>query len=386
MRNVKIAYILNSLHYSWFWLGTWAIFYASFGGYWAIGLLETVMIVTTILAEIPTGAIGDLIGKKKTLIIGYFLMGISNIWMGFAPNLLHMALSLILLNIGGAFVSGTFNALIYDSLKTERNTRLYPKVLANLTSLTLIGFAIFTVIGGYISEINIRMPYHLNGIFTLLASILAFWLVEPSIDSEKLSIKKYIDQNINGVKHLFRSVKVKNIVLPLLFVSALTLIFREGLDDIILLDFGFADKPFEMSIVVTILMLFSSAFTYLYPRIVKNYNKVSGYFNLLGITSITMLISPILNMYYGAISVIFRSASSHMINNQISYRVNRAVDSRYRATALSTFSMLSGIPYALSIFWVSSITDIVSSKYIALIFGIIIIGYIIVFRNKLEEK
>lgn len=69
--NISLLYAINVFKYSWFWLGIWALFYTSFGGYAVLGLLETVMAVTGIVFEIPTGAIGDLIGKRWAIAFGF---------------------------------------------------------------------------------------------------------------------------------------------------------------------------------------------------------------------------------------------------------------------------------------------------------------------------
>jgi len=64
--NILIAYILAFAKNTWFWLGIWIFYYLRFTNYAGIGLIETVLTVTTTLSEIPTGAVADLLGKKKT--------------------------------------------------------------------------------------------------------------------------------------------------------------------------------------------------------------------------------------------------------------------------------------------------------------------------------
>jgi len=71
-RNVLLSYLLAFSKTTWFWLGIWIFYYLRFTDYAGIGLIETVLIVTVTLAEIPTGAIADLIGKKKTLILPFY--------------------------------------------------------------------------------------------------------------------------------------------------------------------------------------------------------------------------------------------------------------------------------------------------------------------------
>lgn len=85
-RNISLVYILTALNYSWFWIAIWVLFYLRFIDYAGIGILESVMITTSFLGEIPTGAIGDLLGKKKTLILAFLLSALGNLTMGLSPS------------------------------------------------------------------------------------------------------------------------------------------------------------------------------------------------------------------------------------------------------------------------------------------------------------
>lgn len=373
MRNVKLLYIITALRYSWFWLGTWAIYYSSFGGYSVIGLLETVMIVTCILTEIPTGALADLLGKRKTLILSFFLSAIANIWMGFAPNVLNMALSLVLLNIGGTFASGAFEALVYDSLKQERKTNNYTRVLGNISTIRMLALGVASVIGGYVAVYDIRLPYHLNGIGQIIAMFTAFLLIEPKVDSVKISIKGYLKQNVEGLNHLFRSVKVRNIVIPSLIVAALVLILREGLDDILILDFGFKTRVVELGYISAAYSFIAAFATFTIPRITSKWNQEKLYIGYLVLTALTLLISPLITLYFGLATIMFRIMVLPLIENHISAKVNDSIDSKYRATSLSTFSMIQSIPYALVIYGITYMTGVISSGYVALTIGIIIL-------------
>ena len=116
-RNITIAYVLSYLKHSWFWAGIWVFYYLRYTNYAGIGLIETIMIVTMTVSEIPTGAIGDLLGKRITLFIAFFLESFGNFIMAFAPNFGILALSVFVMSFGGTMYSGTAEALAYDSLK-----------------------------------------------------------------------------------------------------------------------------------------------------------------------------------------------------------------------------------------------------------------------------
>jgi MFS family permease len=386
MRNVKLLYIITALRYTWFWLGTWAIYYSSFGGYYVIGLLETVMIVTCILAEIPTGALADLLGKKKTLILSFFLSAVANVWMGFAPDILNMALSLVLLNIGGTFASGAFEALVYDSLKEEKKTSKFNRVLANISTVRMLALGISSIVGGYVALIDMRFPYHMNGIGQFLAMIFALFLIEPHFDSVKLTVKGYLKQNLDGLNHLFRTKRIRKLVVSLLIVSSLVIILREGLDDILLLDFGFNNKVVELGYISAAYSFIAAFATFIVPRITTKWNQDKLYIVYLVMTATTLFFSPFITLYVGLSTILFRIMAMPLIENHISTKLNDSLESQFRATSLSAFSMIQSIPYALVIFGITYLTDIVPSSYIAFAIGCIILMMVIILRSKLIKK
>ena len=69
------------------------------------------------LGEIPTGAIADLLGKKKTLLISFLLMALGLFGIGLTPDFLFLAVWVFIAGVGASFYSGTLEALVYDSLK-----------------------------------------------------------------------------------------------------------------------------------------------------------------------------------------------------------------------------------------------------------------------------
>lgn len=156
-RNIYLAYFLAAMKNSWFWLGIWVLYYLKFTNYAGIGIIETIMIGTTTLAEIPTGAVADLLGKKKTLILSFLLEAIGGFIMALALNFNQLAFSVFVLCVGGALYSGTFDALVYDSLKQVKKESNYDKILANISTITLITITLASIIGGFLYSFNSRI-------------------------------------------------------------------------------------------------------------------------------------------------------------------------------------------------------------------------------------
>jgi MFS family permease len=118
--NIRIIYLLAALRNPWFWLGIWVFYYLRFTNYTGIGVIETILFFTVFIMEIPTGAVADLFGKKRTLIFGFFLQGVCNLLMAYTPNVYGLMLAVFLGGVGMTCISGTLDALLFDSLKNKK--------------------------------------------------------------------------------------------------------------------------------------------------------------------------------------------------------------------------------------------------------------------------
>lgn len=368
-------YWLNSAYYAWFWLGVWVLYYSKFGGFAAVGILETVMIVSTILFEIPTGALGDLLGKRKTLFLAYLFSGISNLWMAVAPNLLHMVLSLVLMNFGGALRSGTFEATVYDSLKDKGAEDKYNNVLANMTAGRLVTLATTGIIGGFLYKMNNSLPFILCGIVILAGTILTLMLEEPSIDSEKFTLKNYIKQNFRGFKQLFQNSYTSLLTLALLSVGSITLIMHEGINDILSVEFGFTEV--QLGILSAVLCYAGAGASVVAGKIGNRMKNGSVYLISIIMYALSLIASPYVGLITGGITILARNIISPILENQESGILNKQIESKNRATTLSSFSMLKGLPYALLIFPISASADKYPVQLVAFYIGIIMLGSVI---------
>ncbi len=160
-------------------------------------ILNTVWAITIVCAEVPSGALADLLGRKRLLVLTSVLMiselsviafvPVSNINFVFWAFLLNRVLS----GLAEAMASGADEAIAYDSLVEEGNPEHWPRVLsvqmrvkalAGILSTTLgalvydpsvvntvlswLGFA-----GGLDQQTTMRFPVYL----TLLLAFGAFW-------------------------------------------------------------------------------------------------------------------------------------------------------------------------------------------------------------------
>jgi MFS family permease len=370
--NIAISYVLAFAKNTWFWLGIWIFYYLRFTNYAGIGLIETVLIVTMTLTEIPTGAVADLLGKKKTLIISFFLEAVGAYLMAFAGSYNAILWSVFIMCVGGAFYSGTLEALVFDSLKQENNQSNFDKIISNINSIALFAPAVCSIIGGFVYGIDYRLPFILNASGYTLGFIASFFLIEPSIDTNKFSLINYVEQTKQGFNQLFKNIDVKRQTLILLSFGFVAVISSEMVDSFLSFEFGFSDK--QMGILWSVIFIFS-AFA---SQLTKYFKKMFGLNRSIVVvwilTIISYVISPYIGLIVGGISLIFRSSLQSIFGNLSSIEINNSTESKYRSTTLSTFNMIKNLPYVLTAYFVGGISDYVSAKTVSFYLGIALVG------------
>ena len=109
---------------------------------WEIGLAESVYHIVSLFCEVPSGMAADLLGRRKTLLLGGALAVSCNLLMAFAPNLFTICLAMGLNALAMSMFSGTSTALVYDSLKTEGREDEYIQVSANSSQIAMLANAV----------------------------------------------------------------------------------------------------------------------------------------------------------------------------------------------------------------------------------------------------
>lgn len=369
LRNIRIAYALTVTRFSWFWLGVWVLYYLKFTNYTGIGLIETVMILTATLLEIPTGAIADLLGRKWTLCISLILQALGALIMAGATNLSMLVMSVIPLSIGAALFSGTLEALVYDSLKEAGQADRYEKIITNISSLQLIVPALCGVVGGFMYVLDARLPYIANGILYALGALAALFLQGPSIDSERFSIKTLITQQKHGVRELFHA-QYKKLILFLLAVGAITLITTEVLDNMLSIEFGFHEN--QLGVLWAVIYVAAGIVLQILPKSTQSTRNILSTTALCSFVGATLALSPAAGLWIGGTLLLIRSILNAVLNNTNSVIINGFVNSKYRATTLSAFNMLKSLPYLVTALGIGAIADMYSAKTFAVALGIIL--------------
>lgn len=186
-------------------------------------LLGIVFSIVTILTEIPSSYLADIWGRKKviiTAVVFSLLYWVINI---FAHSFGAFVLTMVLYAISCSFMSGTDEALVYDTSK-ELNLKNDSLSKLGLYFSSQKIFKIFTpliavLIAKNLTESRFIALLLIDVVANILALIASLFIIEPkhSYEVEKVEGGIYKD----AIKLLFQSTVLRNIIFnrTIMFIS-----------------------------------------------------------------------------------------------------------------------------------------------------------------------
>ena len=158
-KNIRLFIAFRVFFNARFYYPVFAVIYLDFGmTLEQFAILNSVWAATIIIAEVPSGALSDLIGRQKLLITAGALMVAEMVLWAFAPagnlTLLFwiLALNRILSGLAEAAASGSDEALAYDSLDQAGKKEEWPRVLQAVSRWQSIAFIVALIVGGLIYD------------------------------------------------------------------------------------------------------------------------------------------------------------------------------------------------------------------------------------------
>ena len=82
-------------------------------------LINSIFSIGVAILEVPTGAIADMIGRKKSLILGVMTWIVSYVLFFYGWGFFALTVACLTCALGSALTSGADTALIYDILLTK---------------------------------------------------------------------------------------------------------------------------------------------------------------------------------------------------------------------------------------------------------------------------
>lgn len=167
--NLRRFIIFRLLYTARFYYPVFTILFLDYGlSLEQFAILNLVWALTIVLAEVPSGALADIVGRKKLVVFAAAMMVLEMALIVFAPigssNLLFFLFlgNRICSGLSEAAASGADEALAYDSLKALGREGDWSKLLEKTAMVVSIGFFTTMILGAFAYD-----PAIVNGLLGL---------------------------------------------------------------------------------------------------------------------------------------------------------------------------------------------------------------------------
>ncbi|WP_255171023.1 MFS transporter [Natrononativus amylolyticus] len=159
-----------------------------------IVIIEALYNLTTVLGEVPTGYVGDRIGRRNSLLVGSALITATLVGIAFASTFVAFALLFICWSLGYNFRSGTEDAWVYETLTDVSASDEFTRVRGRGQSIALTAGVGASLVGGYLGGLDLTYPFLAAALFTGLGLLVILTLDEPTTyeesDSSEMGIRE----------------------------------------------------------------------------------------------------------------------------------------------------------------------------------------------------
>ena len=169
-----------------------------------IFLLESVLVASILVAEIPAGIIGDRFDRRRLVGAGFVFNAIAEILFAAGTNFSIYALSFVMSGLSIAMLTGVQDAYIYDSLGDDADAKAVG-AWGHLSALMLTAGVTGSVVGSALGSVDISLPALLSAAMAVVAAVCVAFLPKQNPKThDKHPETSWVSLKI-GVKLLFTS-------------------------------------------------------------------------------------------------------------------------------------------------------------------------------------
>lgn len=351
--NIRKLYFLNLLCGIVFWYPIEKLYLQHIGADpVGISINALVFLATVTFFDIPSGVLADKWTRKNTLLlaIGCFIAscvmgGMSHTWLQYLPMNVLLGFFVVL-------TSGTFQAMMYDSLSDSGHEADYDKHQGRAYALFLGALGVSSLAGGYLANwLSMRATYFISAGIMAAAVLLALTLTEPAAHKQ-LSDRKLKEHIRFSVQKILASKLLAQLALLFTAIGLLRGAYTEysGLLFIVL---GMSVIPLGYAGAAK--WLVSSLGQMLAPRIGRRALK------LVPVFFVVFLIFSLIHSRWSLVFFYIAGCLYSIIANQAETAIQDNTPSEVRATTLSILSFTSNIlliPLGLLFGWITKESNI----------------------------
>lgn len=152
-------------------------------GYETIGLILGLFSIAIVVAEIPTGYLGDRVGRRASLGLGNFLSAGALAAYTFIQTPMGYIFLHVIWAFGWAFRSGTGDAWLYELLEQRYDETKFTQIQSRSNTLLLLTSSASALVAGFTATIDWSIPLLANA--TLALAGIPILLTLPTVNGEE---------------------------------------------------------------------------------------------------------------------------------------------------------------------------------------------------------
>ena len=348
-------------------------------------ILNAVWAATIVLAEIPSGALADIIGRKRLLVFATFTMMIEIGIISFVPTadpfvvFVVFLVNRVLSGLAKAAASGADEAIAYDSLKAEGDPDQWGRVLEILMRFQSIDFIVAMSVGAAIydpgmlgkicrffgfavtftQKTTMRFPLYLTFLLAVCAFITTLKMKDPGLNqSESKShldtdesetktttpIRQAFGMTIKAGQWIFNTPFALSVILfGMLFDSIIRMVVTLSSQYYRMIDLPEA----SFGIIGSVVAMFGLVVPRLAKKIAENRSPAYAVYTIAGLTMTGLTLMSFFYPYYELIPALITFGTMYFTGFFVSFYINRITSSNQRTTVLSFKSFAYNISYGL---------------------------------------
>jgi MFS family permease len=369
-RNVALYYAYSFLEGFYIATGTTVLFERQLGlSFSQIFTLDAIYMLMFILFEIPSGALADQVGRKKTLLAGLAILVFAAFATGSAQNFMHLFLSFFIWAMGFSLISGASEALIYDNLKNEKR---FHQVSGRALSFSVAGLALAGIVGPLLFSMYFRLPYFASALPFVAAFLAMLFYREAAVANGRgrFSMREHVLRIRDGTKTAImnRFILWSTAVLALVFAVSYTF---TSLYQPYLVQVGFTVTQFAY---ILPLMFIAEALGGAWSEQITSRlgERVTFWTNILLLGASLLIMGFMASKFVVPLLVVYGFLQGVM-RPLVSTYTNRQIQATHRATIISVQMMMSTLVASGLLFIFGFLTDRFGVVVLTAVIGVIVV-------------
>ncbi len=349
--SVRNFYLLQIFSNGWFIKAAWVLWFLKFFSYGEFGFFDSMAFLFGFFLEIPSGAIADIFGRKKTMIFGFFTGILGAIFFSISLKS-SILIGNFLIQFTFAFLSRTIEAYLFNSLKQKGLEKSFDEVISNSGAIARAFPLFYGLFGGFLYKISPQSSFILWEISYLIGFLISLKISEPQFEKVLFSLKNYIFQIVNGFKNFLN--KQIWILIPCgmiisgIFYFAIWGFFKFEM----MIEWGLDSRG--QSILFTISSIVGVFFIKNFSKIRKKFFDEYGFLFLNFLGGTFFILSGVYFTKQSEILVfanifffVLIFSADGFLSRWLSFAINNSTKSKDRATTILTFALFQKFPYVV---------------------------------------